>query len=389
MVRAKSGEAVAVDLPALHAVGRLHRAVVSRARQGYAAQALCAAIGAGALSVSLGVLGGQGLEDLDLYVLASLLALSTFLAWRHATPLSASAAARRVDEGLSLGGAYVAAFEANSADQPSVMSELGAQRVLTRLRRREAVEVAVPHTVSFVAVPLLALALLAVSVGLEESSGSTAGGDRARTYAFSADLASLAREGAVPMDEAAREAIQRAADAAVASASSKQRPQEMRDLAEELEALALEAPHGSQLAEALARAAAAAESVALEPGQSEGSLDADRQAATGERNEDRSGEARSDEGGADREGGEGAGPASGISVGTSSLPDAGGPGGDEERVPRSPAGGPGEAAPEAAALEAATLATMDGRWWDPRDDGIVSGWVALQLVAPAAAADGQ
>ncbi len=82
MVRAKSSEAVAVDLPALHAVGRLHRAVVSRARQGYAAQALCAAIGAGALSVSLGVLGGQGLEDLDLYVLASLLALSTFLAWR-------------------------------------------------------------------------------------------------------------------------------------------------------------------------------------------------------------------------------------------------------------------------------------------------------------------
>lgn len=384
---------VPAGAPALLAVGRLNRAVAARARQGHVAQGLCAAIAAGALTVSIAVLGGQGLEDAELYVLALTMALFTFLAWHRATPLSDGTVASRVDDGLGLRGAYMAAFEAGHQEAPSVMSELGAERVVATVRLRAALDVAVPHTVSFVALPLLALAALVVSVGLEESSRGESGGERARSFAISADLSLLARDGAVPMDDAAREAIARAAAAAAAGASSSQRPEEMREVAEELEALALEAPPGSELAEALARAAAAAESVALEAGEDASSLDQDRQASTEGRDPDRQrGTQRETEGTrAEGEGerGEAGGLASGASTDEPGVPGGGEPDGrGGQGAPSTEAGGDGSDREESDA-QRATRTTLDGGWWGTSNEGIVSRWVALQRGAPAPASDGQ
>ena len=230
--------------PALRAIAQLNRTVAGRARQGYTAQGLCAAIAAAALAASLAVLGGMELGRADLLVLAVTLGVLTLLMWRRANLRSDEAVARCVDEELGLRGAYLAAFEAGRGGAPSVMSELGAERLLGKVRRREVVEAATPHTVGLAALPFGAVALLVVCVGVRDSSGRRVQGDRARSFALSSDLSLLARDGAEQMDDAARQGLERAA-AAAAGAAAGSGPEEMREVAEELEALALAAPPGS------------------------------------------------------------------------------------------------------------------------------------------------
>ena len=127
--------------------------MAGRARQGYTAQGLCAAIAAAALAASLAVLGGMELGRADLLVLAVTLGVLTLLMWRRANLRSDEAVARCVDEELGLRGAYLAAFEAGRGGAPSVMSELGAERLLGKVRRREVVEAATPHTVGLLPCP--------------------------------------------------------------------------------------------------------------------------------------------------------------------------------------------------------------------------------------------
>ena len=399
--------------PAIQAIGRLNRTVSARARQGHTARGICAALAAGAATVALAVLDGHPLEDAGLYVLMAVVAALTFTAWRGAHRVSADAVAARVDEGLGLRGAYVAAVEAGDVGRPSVMAELGAERVAAEVRRGAAMEAAVPHSAAFVALPLLASALLVAAVGVQDSKEMGARGERARSFAISNDLNALARDGALPMDEAAREAIQRAAEAAAAAgAASGGRQREMREIADELEALAQQAPPGSDLAEALGRAAAAAEAVALEAGPDAGSeggsevgsaepaeSDPADEAAPADRRGDLAG-GESEEPG-DRRGEGGDGERSGDV--TSAAGGGADPAADPATAVGDPAPGSGSEAPAASGPgvsgpapggadpvpQVPTRSTRRPRWWDARDAGIVSRWVARKRTGAGSGSDGQ
>ena len=384
------------DMPALRAVAQLNRTVAGRARQGYTAQGLCAAIAASALSVSLAVLGGAELGRVDLLALAVFLGVLTLLMWRRANFRTDEAVARRVDGELGLRGAYLAAFEAGRAGAPSVMSELGAERMLGRVRRRDVVEAATPHTVGFAALPFGAVALLVVCVGVDGSQGRSGQGDRARSFALSSDLSALAKDGTERMDDAAREGLERAAAAAAGAAAGRGR-EEMREVAEELEALALEAPPGSELAEALARAAATAESMSLaceeegvdpdpEPQSAEQTASTERRVSGGDKRgsgEAADGEATNTEatvGGADRQAAE---------LGAAVAGGAGLPGSAESQTPEGAEPSSGGAPPGTATVEGATRTLLELSWWEPRDEGLVSRWVALQRAPSAPSQGGQ
>lgn len=372
--------------PALRAIAQLNRTVAGRARQGYTAQGLCAAIAAAALAASLAVLGGMELGRADLLVLAVTLGVLTLLMWRRANLRSDEAVARCVDEELGLRGAYLAAFEAGRGGAPSVMSELGAERLLGKVRRQEVVEAATPHTVGFAALPFGAVALLVVCVGVRDSSGRRVQGDRARSFALSSDLSLLARDGAEQMDDAARQGLERAA-AAAAGAAAGSGPEEMREVAEELEALALAAPPGSELAEALSRAAAAAESLSLEAGAEDLELDPARQPLEGPDSTERRAR-EEDRGGASGAGGEG--PAL-----RSVQQDAAGADGSRlqgSSGSQAPADGDpssGELDSGALTAESSTRAVLELNWWEPRDEGLVSRWVALQRALATPSQSGQ
>ena len=398
-----SGRLAAHQAPALRSVERLNRAVSARVRQGHMARGICAALAAAATTVSLAVMEGHPLEDEGLLLLMVLVAALTFTAWRGAHRLTGAMVAARVDGALGLKGAYESAVEAARHEHPTVLSELGAERVAAAVSRRSAVEAAVPHTVSFVALPLLSSALLVAAVGAQDSEGAGAYGERARSFKISNDLTALARDGAMPMDAAAREAIQRAASAAAAAGGSPgSRQQDMREVAEELEELALDAPPGSDLAEALARAAAAAEALALEDGHGEpvderagatSDAELDAEGAPGEvRTEgalaEASGGEAGDAAGADGTRAEGAGTTdAGATAARSGDEDAGGGDGRGTGASGRSEGGGGVAA--ASAEDRATRTTMGARWWDVRDAGIVSRWVALQRPGDGGAAGGR
>jgi hypothetical protein len=266
------------------------------------------------------------------------------------------------------------------------MSELGAERLLGKVRRREVVEAATPHTVGFAALPFGAVALLVVCVGMGDSSGRPGQGDRARSFALSSDLSALARDGAEQMDDAAREGLERAA-AAAAGAAAGSGSEEMREVAEELEALALEAPPGSELAEALSRAAAAAESMSLEAGAEDPELDAARQLAEGADSTERRAL------GEDR----GSAPGTGGEEPAARSVEQGAAGADGSGVPDSPGsqapadGDPSGGEPDsgAPAEESSTRAVLELNWWEPRDEGLVSRWVALQRASATPSQSGQ
>ncbi len=374
------------DAPALDAVAQLNRTVASRARQGYTAQGLCAAIAAAALAISLAALGGEEVGRVDLLGLAAFVGVLTLLMWRRANLRSDEVVARRVDDELGLRGAYLAAFEAGRADAPSVMSELGAERVLGKVRRRDVMEAATPHTVGFAALPFGAVALLVVCVGVGESSSRSGQGERARSFALSTDLTALARDGAERMDDAAREGLERAAAAAAGAAAGRGR-EEMREVAEELEALALEAPPGSELAEALSRAAATAESMSLDAEEEARGLDPERQGAE---RADSTGQGASNERGRGAEGAGDGGPARRSEEPGAAGADGSGPLDPTDSEPvaqteplagEAPSGGP--------AVESATRTVLELNWWEPRDDGLVSRWVALQRAASTQGQGGQ
>jgi hypothetical protein len=386
MTPSRPDQLAAGGSPALLAVAQLNQTVAGRARQGYTAQGLCAAIAAAALAISLAVLGGAELGRVDLLALAVILGVMTLLMWRRANLRSDEAVARCVDEELGLRGAYLAAFEAGRGGAPSVMSELGAERLLGKVRRREVVEAATPHTVGFAALPFGAVALLVVCVGMGDSSGRPGQGDRARSFALSSDLSALARDGAEQMDDAAREGLERAA-AAAAGAAAGSGSEEMREVAEELEALALEAPPGSELAEALSRAAAAAESMSLEAGAEDPELDAARQLAEGADSTERRALGE-DRGSAPGTGGEGPAARS-VEQGAAGADGSGVPDSPGSQAPADgdPSGGePDSGAP---AEESSTRAVLELNWWEPRDEGLVSRWVALQRASATPSQSGQ
>ncbi|MDB2576030.1 hypothetical protein N9Z54_02375 [Planctomycetota bacterium] len=371
--------------PALRVFVQLNRAVASRARQGYTAQGICVAISTAAVTAALAVLSGSDLERPDLLGLALLLGTLAFWTWSRANAISDGAVATRVDEDLSLRGAYLAAFEAGKRPAPSVMSELGAERVLKSISRREVLEVATPHTLAFVAMPLIAVALLVVCVGARESSMESGQGERARSFRLTSDLAALARDGAAAMDDATRGELERAAASAASGGTSDRRRDQMREVAERLEALALEAPPGSELAEALAEAAATAESMSLEPGDQDPDAPSERRADTEERGpgEPRGTGEEDGEGPRSADGSEAAAQASRVGPGDlgSTSVDSGGlnPSGLKDRGDAGALTRGVQSEPE----DSATRTTLTPRWWDRRDEGLVSRWVALQRGAAA------
>lgn len=386
--------------PALRAVVQLNRVVAGRARQGYAAQGICMAISTAAVTAALAVLNGSDLERPDLLVLALILGSLTFFMWRRENAVSDGAVAARVDGELALRGAYLAAHEAGREPDPSLMSELGAERVLAGISRGEVLEVATPHTLAFVGLPLTAVAVLVVCVGARGESGGSGQGDRARSFALSSDLAALARDGAGVMDDATREELERAAASAASGATAGRRRDQMREVAEELEALAMEAPPGSELAEALAKAAATAESMSLEPGNQEPGAPPERQSSSAERD---SGDPRGArrEGEADRRRLEGADEAAATSgVGPGGLapsgddpdrPDRPGPestGTEAGEVPGALAGGVSLVEEASVTEEPSTRTILTPRWWDRRDERLVSRWVAQQRAAGAPGGSG-
>ena len=161
----------------------------------------------------------------------------------------------------------------------------------------------------------------------------------------------------------------------------------MREVAEELEALALEAPLGSELAEALSRAAATAESMSLAAEEEGLDLDPERQAAE---QAGSTGRGASDERERGAEGAGDGGPVRRPMEPGAAGADGSGPLGSADSEPlgvtepladEAPSGGP--------AVESATRMVLELNWWEPRDEGLVSRWVALQRAAGTQGQSGQ
>ncbi|MEM9802959.1 MAG: hypothetical protein AAGA20_21725, partial [Planctomycetota bacterium] len=251
----RAGRALAIprDAPPTAAVGALARRVTKRAREAHVARAICGGIASAALVLALVVFDGGTIEDPDALVLAAFAGALAFFGWRASEHLETDAIVRRVDDVLELGGEFVAAYESDRERKASRVAQLGAARLAGSLRRTDAMEAAIPHTLGFVALPLVGLAAIILAIGARDAGDREAAGASARSLFLAGEVAALVDDEPEELTEELRDEIERVARAAVAAGGMPGggRGEEMASVARDLDRLACDVPAGSELARAL------------------------------------------------------------------------------------------------------------------------------------------
>ncbi|MEM9380119.1 MAG: hypothetical protein AAGB93_09255 [Planctomycetota bacterium] len=419
-----SGPGATATTPArapARAVGSLTRFVTARARQAHTARAACGGLASAGLVLACAVRNGASLGDPDALLLAVVVGSMAYLGWMLSRSVATAAIARRIDRELRLGGAFVAAYETERDRPESGVGQLGAARLLTRIRRSDALEAATPHAIGFLVLPMLALAALVAAVHAREEADRLASSGAARSIGLAAALEEIARQDATAMSDPGRadiEEIASQAARAAAAPSQEAHREAMADLADELDRLAREAPPGSDLAEQLARAAALAEAASIDLDAEEPQADspsAESSADAAAQDEDHGVESGAEEGASGAEGsassdsgagGVERGPGREQAVGGNSEASIGADPGDRAAQPSDAASaaptqarpggaasteegvsasGPSDAVPaeDPAGTTPGTRTVGEVRWWAPRDDGLVRRWAARRETLPA------
>lgn len=354
------------------------RALARAARQAVQARAVCCGLGASLVTLALVIGAGHGLRDLEGVALAALVGTLAGAAWIAAVRVEEASIARRLDRGLDLEGALLAAYE-NAAKPERPMAELGAERIVDRECWSLAKQVVVPHYAGFLAVPLIAAVALLQTVAAADARGVRADLElrRVRGVASGVERALSAHAGALGEEELAALGAALAA-ARDASSDGGGAGDAMDVVSETLEDLAAELPAGSDAARELRELALRAEVLGVgsaADSASDGRSPSDPEAAV----------ERGSAGPAPEEGAGGPG-------GAQSSPDRGtgdGSGASGETRQGSEAiagvdaapGSPG-AAMEPVAGEIPPVApppprsAASARWWTDRDDGLVRRWLA-------------
>lgn len=241
--------------------------LTGKVRVAHLARAVCAGLAAFAVTLTLAVIGGTELWRLETVALAAGVGAVAGLTWRLGLAIEPAGVARDLDRSLSSDGALLAAYEASVRGSAGGVAELGAARVFRTLDRGRAEAAVVPHSLGFVALPVLAFAALALAVeartdralsqgrALARATGAVQGAEEVLARASAEGEDAMASEAA----EAAAQAIQEAAAAlAGGDGDDAAREEAMSRLGEALDELAREAAD-PELAEALRELAMDAE----------------------------------------------------------------------------------------------------------------------------------
>ncbi|MEM7306743.1 MAG: hypothetical protein AAF682_08735 [Planctomycetota bacterium] len=325
------------------------------------------------LVLSAGALGGVALGRVDLWIAAVLGGLLCASSWKLEHRVAPHEVARRIDRKLRHQGALVTAYELELREEAQApLARLLLGRVLSRLRRRDALRAVLPPLALPVAAPLLAATALAVALQLTRSEPevpSLTGVARGLIEGLEGvQVAAIESEG-TPLETA------RQAQAALAQA---------RQLARDLEQLREEDPEAAlrRVEELDRKLAALGDEAARTPElgrsltESRSWLDAVRQvlqrehAAAG--TEPEAPDEPADGGGAGGEGAGGGGvtggPEDGTMSGSTPLDATSGEGGGD---------GPstGEGRPVPAARGAVESGSSAGAWWPAEYDDVVRRWL--------------
>ncbi|MEE2941181.1 MAG: hypothetical protein VX460_12395, partial [Planctomycetota bacterium] len=235
------------------------RALARAARQAVQARAVCCGLGASLLTLALVIGAGHGLGDLEGVALAALVGALAGASWVAAVRVEEGSIARRLDRGLELDGALLAAYE-NAVGPARPLAELGAERIVDRECWSLARQQVVPHYAGFLAVPLTAAVVLLQTVAAADARGVRADLElrQMRGVASGVERALSAHAGALDEDELA------ALGAALAAARDASKDGDgagdaMDAVSETLEDLAAELPAGSDAARELRELALRAE----------------------------------------------------------------------------------------------------------------------------------
>lgn len=329
------------------------------------------------MTLALVVGAGHGLGELEGVALAVVVGVLAGASWIAAVRVEEASIARRLDRGLELDGALLAAYE-NAAAPERPMAELGAERIVDRECWSLARQVVVPHYAGFLALPLVAAVALLQTVAAADARGARADLElrQVRGVAKGVERALSAHAGALGEEELAALGAALAA-ARDASSEGDGAGEAMDAVSETLEDLAADLPAGSDAARELRELALRAEVLGVgsaeDPGADGGSpTDAEtagEMASAGSALEDGaggSGGAQPAEADPDRGSGDGSRA-----------------GGETRQDPTSPAGAahgqgrPGEVGePAADAAPPPPRSAVSARWWTDRDDGLVRRWLA-------------
>ena len=122
------------------------------------------------MTLALVIGAGHGLGDLEGGALAVLVGALAGTSWISAVRVEEASIALRLDRGLELDGALLAAYE-NAVGPERPMAELGAERIVDRECWSLAKQVVVPHYAGFLAVPLIAAVGLLQTVAAADARG--------------------------------------------------------------------------------------------------------------------------------------------------------------------------------------------------------------------------
>ena len=331
------------------------------------------------MTLALVVGAGHGLGELEGVALAVVVGALAGASWIAAVRVEEASIARRLDRGLELDGALLAAYE-NAAAPERPMAELGAERIVDRECWSLARQVVVPHYAGFLALPLIAAVALLQTVAAADARGARADLElrQVRGVAKGVERALSAHAGALGEEELAALGAALAA-ARDASSDGDGAGEAMDAVSETLEDLAADLPAGSDAARELRELALRAEVLGVgsaeDPGADGGSpTDAEtagEMASAGSALEDGAG------------GSGGAQPAEAEADPDRGSGDGSRAGGETRQDPTSPAGAahgqgrPGEVGePAADAAPPPPRSAVSARWWTDRDDGLVRRWLA-------------
>ena len=290
MTRSKSEASAHGQSRAVRSIATISRSVLRRAKHAHYARAICGALGAFTLTIACALDCGSRLGDAEVFVLAALLSLATFISWVRSESIEARAVLKRIDERLHLSGAFLSAHESCAQTPDAPLAQLGAAKLLQRVRPSQALEAAVPHTLGFVSLPLLGLLVLVQTVQVRDARATKAGRMTVEVGTVADHLADIERMNRDALSEMQRREladIQRAAETAAKAAADqfldavpkdgpKEEPRDevgegdwrkqLRSVADDLDQMASEAQPGSDFAEQLMDAAAEAEALAMDSG---------------------------------------------------------------------------------------------------------------------------
>ena len=271
---------------AVSSIATISRSVLRRAKHAHYARAICGALGTFTLALACALERGSRLGDPEVLALGALLSIAAFVCWIRSESIEARAVLERIDERLHLSGAFLSAHESCAKSPGAPLTQLGAAKLLQRVRPSQALEAAVPHTLGFAALPLIGLLVLVQTVQVRDARRSRAGRmtvelgtvadrladiERMNRESLSEsqrrELAEIQRAAEIAAEDAARQFIEQASeDAPAAEGRREDYCDQMRSVADDLVRMASEAQPGSALAEELCDAAAEAEAFVMESG---------------------------------------------------------------------------------------------------------------------------